>query len=149
MNFFNFRQNNSGGSFKCDENAGIGINVIIQAENAADANARAEKIGIYFDGVSSGSDCECCGNRWSRQWDDEKGDSIPSIWGMRLPTLFPAKTPVIPLQSTLPMATFIASVAGMAKGKRFLVKHKACQPKRGIHFPLFFIFNQLNYFLDI
>lgn len=89
MNFFHFRQNNSGGSFHCDENAGIAINVIIEANDAADANERAEKIGLYFNGVSNGHDCECCGDRWSNQWEGDKGDAVPSIYGEAVPYVVP------------------------------------------------------------
>lgn len=62
--FFRFHQNNSGGSFDIDDERGIGPNVWIEADDADDANARAQEIGIYFDGVDKGEDCECCGNRW-------------------------------------------------------------------------------------
>jgi hypothetical protein len=46
--------------------------VIISAENAEEANKFAEKQGIYFDGVINGSDCPCCGDRWSRAIDETK-----------------------------------------------------------------------------
>lgn len=62
--YFEFNQNNSGGSFEVDEKAGIGHSVIIEANNAIHANAIAENIGIYFNGCDSGSDCPCCGDRW-------------------------------------------------------------------------------------
>ena len=29
-----------------------------------EANTKACDIGIYFDGVANGADCECCGDRW-------------------------------------------------------------------------------------
>jgi hypothetical protein len=60
--FFPFYQNNSGGVF--DKN--LPINLIIEAEHADEANSRAESLGIYFDGVKTGRDCECCGSRWWR-----------------------------------------------------------------------------------
>ena len=80
MPFFEFTQNNSGGSFDHDEKRGIGYAVIIEAENRDLANHFAEEIGLYFDGVRSGQDCGCCGDRWSEAWDDE-GDSVPSLYG--------------------------------------------------------------------
>ena len=71
MNFFTFRQNNSGGSYAVDSERGIGYLVCIEAENAAKACERALKIGLYFDGSG---DCSCCGNRWSEVDDD---DALP------------------------------------------------------------------------
>lgn len=65
--WFHFDQNNSGGNFKIDHTAGIGENVWIEAFTPEQANARAEKIGIYFDGCADGRDCGCCGDRWSKQ----------------------------------------------------------------------------------
>lgn len=74
--FYTFCQNNSGGKWRTDENEGIGQVVMIEAESADFANLKAQQIGIYFDGVSDGSDCDCCGDRWSRvlesEWDSEK-----------------------------------------------------------------------------
>lgn len=66
MSFFAYRQNNSGGSFMCDEN--VAHLVVIEAADAATADALAETHGIYFDGVESGQDCSCCGDRWDRAW---------------------------------------------------------------------------------
>ena len=60
--FFHFSQNNSGGSF--DINDRVTVSVYIEALNADDANDRAERIGIYFNGCSTGQDCSCCGDRW-------------------------------------------------------------------------------------
>lgn len=71
--FFEFQQNNSGGSFVEDAKRGIGPRVWVEAMNAKDANARAEDIGIYFNGCQSGMDCACCGDRWSSLWRDESG----------------------------------------------------------------------------
>jgi hypothetical protein len=62
MPYFRFRQNNSGGSFI--KNAKVDVLVIIQAKDAAQANDRAEEVGIYFNGCEKGYDCECCGDRW-------------------------------------------------------------------------------------
>lgn len=66
-----FRQNNSGGSFDHDAKSGIGIAVAIEAYTLAGAVDRAENIGLYFDGCSSGIDCSCCGDRWHEPWDEE------------------------------------------------------------------------------
>ncbi len=64
--FYTFHQNNSGGSFVHDNTRGIAHYVIIEASNDDEANARAEEIGLYFEGVEDGIDCECCGDRWNR-----------------------------------------------------------------------------------
>lgn len=61
--WYTYSQNNSGGSFKTDSERGIGHYVLIEAISAADADTRAEAIGLYFNGLG---DCSCCGNRWSR-----------------------------------------------------------------------------------
>ena len=77
--FFHFSQNNSGGSFVIDET--LAHHVIIEAYDALDANTRAMQIGIYFNGCDSGMDCQCCGDRWSAQWSDDRGDDTPMIYG--------------------------------------------------------------------
>ncbi|QEQ94098.1 hypothetical protein SEA_SAFTANT_66 [Streptomyces phage Saftant] len=81
MPFFEYNQNNSGGSFDIDPDAGISTVVIVEADNAAEADAKAEEIGLYFDGDG---DCPCCGDRWYAQdggWKDDAGDPVPSIYG--------------------------------------------------------------------
>lgn len=78
MKFFTFSQNNSGGSFDSDEQAGIGHYVIIEANDEHDAYDRAEQIGLYFNGVDDGRDCECCGDRWSHYADE---NDVPKIYG--------------------------------------------------------------------
>jgi len=77
MAFYTFKQNNSGGSFDVDEN--VCHAVIIEALNMEHACARAENIGIYFNGVEDGMDCSCCGDRWSVPWDE--GSDTPMIYG--------------------------------------------------------------------
>ena len=80
MKYFTYHQNNSGGSFDYDDKIGITTNVIIEAKSADEANQIAEKIGIYWNGMEDGSDCECCGDRWHPQ--SGKGDDVPSVYGM-------------------------------------------------------------------
>lgn len=75
--FYMYSQNNSGGSFS--ESYGIAEYVIVEADSAGAADARAESIGLYFDGDG---DCSCCGDRWSTQYGD--GDAVPSIYGTPL-----------------------------------------------------------------
>jgi hypothetical protein len=77
--FYTFDQNNSGGSFEYNERSGITHYVIIEAHDLKHAMSRAEDIGIYFHGVASGQDCECCGNRWYEPWDD-KGTEEPQVY---------------------------------------------------------------------
>lgn len=79
LRYFHFSQNNSGGSFYINDE--VAYHVIIQAHSAENANEIALDIGIYFDGCSSGRDCDCCGDRWSSQWYDEIGDETPLIYG--------------------------------------------------------------------
>ena len=75
MPLFQFRQNNSHGRW-------IGPkNVVIQADNAADANdIAANSRDIYFDGVAKGIDCDCCGDRWYPVHDDD-AQAQPSSYG--------------------------------------------------------------------
>lgn len=87
MKFFHFNQNNSGGSF-----TGPANHVVVEAENAYDANYRAES-EVYFDGCDDGLDCPCCGDRWSRQWSDETGDDVPMVYGS--PVLFNGENHVL------------------------------------------------------
>ena len=62
--FYTYNQNNSGGSFDYNPDKGISHYVIIEANSIDEANCIAENIGIYFNGVDDGSDCDCCGDRW-------------------------------------------------------------------------------------
>lgn len=79
MPFFDFRQNNSGGVFDINEDDGISVVVIIEADTAEEANRKAVDIGLYFDGVYKGYDCDCCGDRWYEQ--SGEGDMVPSVYG--------------------------------------------------------------------
>lgn len=60
--FYLYRQNNSGGQF--DLSDGVRVYTVIEAYSEDHANSLSSNFGIYFDGCSSGSDCECCGDRW-------------------------------------------------------------------------------------
>ena len=79
MPFFNYHQNNSGGGWNIDEAAGISVNVIIEADDATQADIIAQRIGIYFDGCDTGRDCSCCGDRWYSAYGN--GDPVPSLAG--------------------------------------------------------------------
>lgn len=78
--FVTFTQNNSGGRFDFDEDRGITHHVIIEANTADQASARAHDVGLYFDGVSSGMDCGCCGDRWYEPWSADM-DAEPTVYG--------------------------------------------------------------------
>lgn len=86
MPYFTFSQNNSGGSFVLND--AVSEWVIIWGRDYRDANRRAEDIGIYFDGVDRGMDCDCCGDRWSAQSSYDKGDDEPSIYGESVEKFF-------------------------------------------------------------
>lgn len=77
LKIYTYRQNNSGGSFHIDPSRGIGVHVYIEAIDANHANDIAENIGIYFNGVHDGMDCQCCGDRWSVADDSDIIDEIP------------------------------------------------------------------------
>lgn len=73
--FFTFEQNQSNG-FLID-NSSVTEQVVIEADNYWEANERAREIGLYFDGVADGIDCDCCGDRWFRAWKtDETSDPV-------------------------------------------------------------------------
>lgn len=78
--FYCFVQNNSGGWFDFDPDRGISRYVIVEAQSADHANQRAEAAGLYFDGCSGGSDCDCCGDRWSRACESD-GTESPLVYG--------------------------------------------------------------------
>lgn len=78
--FFTFNQNNSFGTFKYDKEKGITRAVIIEAVDVDDSVNRAENIGLYFEGISDGIDCPCCGDRWTKPWSDE-GTEVPEYYG--------------------------------------------------------------------
>lgn len=78
MSFFQYTQNNSGGRFDYDKSKGITAWVVIEADNADEADERAEEIGLYFDGCENGTDCECCGDRWHTAYGS--GDESPMVY---------------------------------------------------------------------
>ena len=68
MKFYEYNQNNSGGHFDVDDK--VCHRLFIEAESKEQANDKAEELGVYFDGVEKGMDCDCCGDRWSTPWRD-------------------------------------------------------------------------------
>lgn len=69
--FFEFSQNNSGGSFVVNDR--VCHRLYIEAEDYNEARDKAEELGCYWDGVANGIDCPCCGDRWS----DYEEEPIP------------------------------------------------------------------------
>lgn len=84
MPYFEYHQSNPGGSHIYDAERGLSVNVYIEADSAEQADERAGRIGIYFDGVDDHGDCSCCGDRWDRAhryWGDASPvdpDRIPA-----------------------------------------------------------------------
>jgi len=76
MPYFEYRQKNSGGYYY-----GPAKIVIIEAHDGAHADTIAvDTFDIYFDGLETGMDCDCCGARWYSARGDE-GDPVPSHYG--------------------------------------------------------------------
>lgn len=80
MGYFTYDQNNSGGTFDHDADAGIGYNVVVEAGDWEEADRRAQAIGLYFNGCDYGMDCPCCGDRWYSARGD-KPDPEPMAYG--------------------------------------------------------------------
>jgi hypothetical protein len=66
MKFYTFHQSNCYGAYETAVDIGIGVNVIIEAENPAVANDKAREIGLRLD-----VGCDWC-DRWQSQ-DEEDG----------------------------------------------------------------------------
>lgn len=64
--FFTFSQNNSGGYYVEDDT--VAQVVVVEADDADDADSRASKKGVF-----SYHYCDCCGPRFSGQYDRAKG----------------------------------------------------------------------------
>jgi hypothetical protein len=80
MGFYHFGQNNSGGSFDFDKEAGVTHHVVVEGDTIEDVVKRARDIGIYFDGCDAGIDCNCCGDRWHEPYREEL-DADPLVYG--------------------------------------------------------------------
>ena len=74
MPFYMFDQNNSGGSY-----GGPAIILIVEADNADEANVIAEAHGVYFDDDYD-IDCDCCGTRWYRV-SEYSATERPEVYG--------------------------------------------------------------------
>lgn len=73
--WYRYNQNNSGGTFDEDEN--LCQEIFIEAADAEEANAKAQTLGVYFDGCETERDCPCCGDRWYRAYAPE---TFPLKW---------------------------------------------------------------------
>jgi len=83
--FFTYDQTNSGGSF-----IGPARFVIVEADTAVEANHRAKRVGVCFDGMRTGIDCSDCGDRWLRAREQDAtvepmvyGDPLAAAWVSR------------------------------------------------------------------
>ena len=79
MSFYHFDQNNSGGHFTINDR--VSMDVWIEAPDSNSAEVFATEHGIYFNGCSEGSDCNCCGDRW---YPPSKGNEILEHFGRPL-----------------------------------------------------------------
>lgn len=78
--FYRFNQNNSGGYYVIDADAGVGESIHIEANNVDEARDKFEAIGNTVAGFDSF--CECCGQRWSPFWLDETdATEFPADYG--------------------------------------------------------------------
>lgn len=63
MEFYEFTQNNSGGSV--DSSGQLCHRLFIEADGERKATKKAKDLGVYFNGINKGTDCGCCGDRWT------------------------------------------------------------------------------------
>lgn len=78
--FYTYNQNNSYGRFDYDPVDGISRYVIVEADDAWEADYRAQRIGLYFNGSG---DCPCCGRRWYEVGESD-AERVPSVYGQPL-----------------------------------------------------------------
>lgn len=83
MGFYEYRQNNSGGSWDF-ERGRLTVLVIVEASNPSEADQRAQKLGIYFDGSRNNRDCSCCGDRWYPASEFSRPTEVPQWCGKPL-----------------------------------------------------------------
>lgn len=77
--FFHFPQNNSGGRFDVDDVVDEG-GCVFEAKDFKEANKRAKEAGVFKRWF-----CECCGPRFTEQFDFDKGfdsaeEAVASHW---------------------------------------------------------------------
>ncbi len=79
LRFYAVRQNNSFGVFDYDREAGVSIEVIVQATSPGHAESLLE--GILCEGKTGyfgSGDCPCCGSRWSLWISESDGADQPT-----------------------------------------------------------------------
>lgn len=79
--FYRYTQNNTAGCY-------IGAQIVfVEAASQEEAEALARGAGVYFEGVASGQDCVCCGDRWTRYVDefDTEAEALASVEDWRAP----------------------------------------------------------------
>ena len=73
VKWYHVSQNNTGGTFRVDDN--LAYHVFFQATSAKHAEAIADDI------LDNSGSCSCCGNRWDTYWDEDDGYDVPSVYG--------------------------------------------------------------------
>jgi hypothetical protein len=83
QNVYTFWQTNSDGGYILTDR--VGIITLVEAPTAEEANAKAQSLGIYFNGVAGGKDCRCCGDRWTPATEDWRAhpEEIPAAGDLR------------------------------------------------------------------
>ena len=89
MAFYTFRQNNTGGVY--DSTADVDEVVVIEADTADEANDIVCSVGAYFNGVKTGDDCDCCGDRWAPV-EEEDGEVVPTLYSRPLGKFVPKRS---------------------------------------------------------
>lgn len=75
LKWYAWNQNNSGGEFHVNDN--VAHRLFIEAYSEEEADRKAQDLGVYYNGVDDGFDCDCCGDRW---YSPEKLE-FPINWG--------------------------------------------------------------------
>lgn len=88
MPFYHFNQNNPGGVTHTTNT--LADQVIIEADTPDEADVRLIALGGYFDGVSIGRDCPCCGDRWDHT---HPRDASDTPWSTTRPRKSGSTTP--------------------------------------------------------
>lgn len=78
-NLYVYDQNNSFGVFDVSDK--LAPYVVVEAFTVDEAIEIGLNLGIYFNGVDEGIDCDCCGDRWYMPRENVKMDDIISYVG--------------------------------------------------------------------
>lgn len=77
--FYYVNQNNSGGRYITSVSAGVDENIIIEADNGVEAQAKFDAIRKAY-GAGFDDFCECCGERWWASFYADDAKDKPSVW---------------------------------------------------------------------